>query len=1000
MVILHQNKDTMQENIICMKNHISRSPGQRIIRALILIIVCMALPVNVWAEEEQGTALVSWNDKTGELRFFYYPPGTPYNFPVGLEEKWYRLPEKFESNPIWSGDVLKHVVFKPSFRDYRPKSTAGWFYNCTQLTDIEGLENLNTEDVTDMSYMFFGCKSLTTLDVSSFVTKNVTDMRFMFGQCISLQEIHLDDFYTSNVVNMQCMFVNCNSLKELNVSTFDTRNVTSLSSMFSQCKSLTELDLSSFDTQNAVGMGYMFDHCTNLKTLNLKNFSTRDNTTTLGIFQDCQSLETIYSNNNWSLSKSSIGRQSLMFYNCYSIKGGKGTTYNQYHSDNDYAHIDGGTSNPGYFTELKTNFDYNGGTIPYVELKNNTLTFYYDNKPTTRTGTLYNLKDNQYYYRTDSDKRMPDWFGDRMLVKKAVFDPSFANYRPKKTACWFYLCQNLATIEGMDYLNTENVTDMTGMFRFCGSLTSLDVSRFNTSKVTNMSFMFCYCSKLRNLDVTNFDTSKVTDMQHMFHTCPLEELNLRNFDTSEVLLMPVMFSSCSSLKTIYASEKWTTAKVTTGDYMFYGCRNLVGGMGTIFTPQHIDIEYAHIDGGMVDPGYLTGEYNGTREPYAVLKDSTLTFYYDMNMTCREGTVYPIGEKSNRSWDYSCAIATKTVSFDISFADYRPLQTRNWFGEFIVLTKLENIENLNTSEVTDMSYMFFKCAALPALDLRTFDTRKVKNMFALFYECYSLKKVDVSSFNTSSVTKMGRVFCDCKELPAVDVSNFNTSKVEDMFCMFARCEKLEKLDLSQFDVSNVINMGAMFTECRSLKHLDISRFNTWKVKEYDDLFEACESLVEINVSSFDTRNATSLRRMFIDCNSLERIDISNFFTSNVSTVQNMFTGCRNLQTIYVGHGWSTESIIYSNQMFHGCKNLQGGAGTRFDEAHTDHTYAHIDGGPSNPGYFTYKEYDETKGVEDVQESGRQSEAIYNLQGIRLKEPVKGLYIKNGKKIMAR
>jgi hypothetical protein len=68
---------------------------------------------------------------------------------------------------------------------------------------------------------------------------------------------------------------------------------------------------------------------------------------------------------------------------------------------------------------------------------------------------------------------------------------------------------------------------------------------------------------------------------------------------------------------------------------------------------------------------------------------------------------------------------------------------------------------------------------------------------------------------------------------------------------------------------------------------------------------------------------------------------------------MFYGCRNLTTIYAGSGWSTNAVTSSTDMFKNCTNLVGGKGTTYDANHVDKTYAHIDGGPSNPGYFTAK-----------------------------------------------
>ena len=1013
----------MQENIICMKNHISRSPGQRIIRALIFIIVCMALPVHAWAEEDKGYPLASWNKKTGELFLFYYPPGTMFVRPQGRDDVWYDVRDKYSESdlPVWSGDLLKTVVIDSSFADYRPTSTAYWFYNCPSLTSIEGLENINTSEVADMQHMFDGCSSLKELDLGGWDTRKVKNLYKMFIDCSALTTLNVSDFNTSSVWCMAYMFENCSSLETIDVSCFDTSNVTHMNNMFHDCSSLKNIDVSGFNTEKAIYMEYLFCECTKLQELNLASFSTSKVEFMYSMFFDCQSLtKIIVSRERWNTEN--VTKHSSMFYGCTYLVGEKGTKYNSKHTDKSYAHIDGGPSNPGYLTEdTNGQFEDNSGqTRAYCVLNNGVLTFYYDNKVNSRQGLKFPVE------RNDGALTMPQWYYKRSGVKKAVFDPSFAAFRPTCTARWFYSFPNLVSIEGLNNLNTSQVTTMAEMFRFSYSLLSLDVSSFDTSQVTDMGCMFCLCTSLAHIDVSNFDTSKVKSMLHMFHACPLTTLDLRSFDTSNVTDMYWMFID-SSVKTIYASEKWSTASVKSSREMFKGCQNLVGGMGTKYDSKHIDHEYAQIDGGLCDPGYLTGEYNGTREPYAVLKDSTLTFYYDWNKNCREGMVYPMGDKGERKWDTDCGYSTNTVSFDSSFADFRPKTTRNWFGGFYYLKVIEDIKNLNTSEVTDMGDMFQFCHSLTKLDLRTFDTGKVINMFAMFHECTKLKSVNVSSFNTSNVTSMGRLFCDCEVLSSIDISNFNTKQVKNMWLMFGRCYELQSLDLTNFNTSSVTNMGAMFYGCNSLTHLNISSFNTENVTDMEVLFYDCKLLNEIDVSSFNTKSLLSTRSMFQGCQSLKNLDLTSFNTANVTSMQNMmyyctslesvdlssfntanvtympemFYLCKKLRTVYVGDGWNMKNIQDSSRAFDDCVSLVGGMGTVYDPNHSDHTYAHIDGGPSNPGYFTYKEYDETKGVEDVRVTGRmENEAMYNLQGIRLKEPIKGLYIKNGKKYLKR
>ena len=136
-----------------------------------------------------------------------------------------------------------------------------------------------------------------------------------------------------------------------------------------------------------------------------------------------------------------------------------------------------------------------------------TLTFYYDNLRSTRTGTKYDVP---------TTGATPDWAGDlttpQEKIKHAVFDVSFSDYRPTSTSYWFRCCVKLQDIKDIRNLNTEKVISMRYMFSSCSSLTSIDLSSFNTANVTDMGGMFYRCNSLVSLDLTNFNTEKVTDM--------------------------------------------------------------------------------------------------------------------------------------------------------------------------------------------------------------------------------------------------------------------------------------------------------------------------------------------------------------------------------------------------------------------------------------------------------------------------------------------------------
>ena len=265
---------------------------------------------------------------------------------------------------------IKQVEFAAKIQ---PKSTAYWFYGCSNLTDIKNLRNLDTANVTDMERMFGLCASLTTLDVGGFDTSNVTNMECMFGNCLFLTSLDVSGFNTANVTNMSAMFLGCSLLETLDVSNFNTANVTDMQLMFSSCTSLRELNLRNFNTAKVTNMGQMFSDCNGLTALDLRGFNTANvtnmqamfagcrlagldlssfntaNVTDMNdMFYDCPNLIGIYVSKSFVTSQVKEG--NCMFKGCHLLTGGSGTTYNAEHDDYIYARIDGGPDNPGYFT--------------------------------------------------------------------------------------------------------------------------------------------------------------------------------------------------------------------------------------------------------------------------------------------------------------------------------------------------------------------------------------------------------------------------------------------------------------------------------------------------------------------------------------------------------------------------------------------------------------------------------------------------------------------------
>ena len=471
--------------------------------------------------------------------------------------------------------TIVHIVFDKSFSTYTPTSLYRFFESLTKLETITGLEYLNTENVTNMGRMFYNCSSLTSLDVTHFNTANVTNMSYifsgcskltsldvthfntakvknmhnMFSSCSSLTSLDVTHFNTAKVEDMYGMFYSCSSLALLDVTHFNTENVTNMGYMFYNCSSLTSLDVAHFNTANVKVMSYMFSSCSSLTSLYLTNFNTEKVTNMENMFSGCQALTTIYASSKFVTTQ--VTKSSGMFNKCEKLKGEEVWTKDKA-TDKTFAKIEG-----GYFSRA----------IPRVKYADGTLTFFLASKET--------LGENEYGIY--DGWATPDWVWQNpnvTNVTKVVFDPAFANARPTKCNEWFQNYVNLTSIEGIEYLNTSQVTDMHNMFYNCYHLQTTDFSGFDTRKVKDMSNMFYNCGSLKSLDISNFNTSEVTNMRNMFYHCiGLTSLDLSHFNTSKVSIMISMFQLCSNLLSVNLSG-WDTRNVGSMDHMFEKCISL------------------------------------------------------------------------------------------------------------------------------------------------------------------------------------------------------------------------------------------------------------------------------------------------------------------------------------------------------------------------------------------------------------------------------------------
>ena len=436
----------------------------------------------------------------------------------------------------------------------------------------------------------------------------------MFRNCSALTSLDVSKFNTVNVTNMGRMFSNCSALTSLDVTNFNTEKVTYMVYMFSGCSKLTSLDASKFNTVNVTNMGRMFSNCSALTSLDVTNFNTKKVTNMGRMFFECQALTTIYASSKFVTTQ--VSQSSDMFYNCKKLKGEE-EWKNDKAIDKTYAKIDG-----GYFRDKA--YD----NRPWAKYADGTLTF--------RCGYKKTLGENEY--ELNSGENWPKWFTYASKISKVVFEASFANARPTNCYAWFVNFKNLTQIEGIENLNTENVTSMRDMFNGCSSLISLDVTNFNTANVTDM----CY-----------------------------------------------MFFGCKSLTTIYVSDEFVITNTTNKTYsLFFDCIKLKGAIG--YNKSETNYKFANYKTGYFTK--LVGK-NGDEKIGAAgktLVTDNLTLADDKDFVAYEpftakAASYSRPVKAGTTW------ATLCLPFEVSLADKN-------FRAFKLLSADEGTETVELEEI--------------------------------------------------------------------------------------------------------------------------------------------------------------------------------------------------------------------------------------------------------------------------------------------------------------
>ena len=651
-----------------------------------------------------------------------------------------------------------------------------------------------------------------------------------------------------------------------------------------------------------------------------------------------------------------------------------------------------GVAEPEPYAVLTENTATDGTATPApnraVTEKSYTLTFYYDDKKAERNGM------NIGPFTSESQR---GWSGVNRITG-VMFDDSFAEYTElSSTAYWFFDFISLKSITGIKNLKTEKVTDMSNMFFRCTQLEEIDLSTLNTSNTTNMAYMFAYTG-LTNLDVSLFNTSNVTNMSGMFiGSINLTTLDLTSFNTEKVTTMNSMFENsynftsidissfktssltnadgmfynCTALTTIFASEEWSTEKISEGSQMFRYSTKLVGGKGTTYDENHIDHTYAHIDGGTSNPGYFTDK-NST---ISLCPDESHPHLIDIGLSteskvlcCNLGAQSPEGQGETFTWDELMAlnldngyhVLTEKEISEIVRSERQLIEVNGEKGQLItsangnsLFLPLGDYWSCDVNEDGHAYYMYVKENVVQwartdksekkyarlAYNANTVITEPEpyavlsdSNTILTFY--YDEKKVErngmdvgpfTESYENGIIVGVNSGWYNQRESitkVVFDASFANYTSLTSTRSWFYGCRNLAAITgLQYLKTDNVTDMYSMFDGCSSLKSIDVSGFNTENVTQMWWMFNGCSSLKSLDLSNFNTANVRSMSAMFSGCSSLTSLDLSSFNTTNVTSMKWMFDGCQSLITLNLSN-FNTANLAGTNMddLFVNCGSL--------------------------------------------------------------------------------
>lgn len=923
------------------------------------------------------------------------------------------------------------------------------FADCEQLKNLD-LSHFYTSNVKDMKFMFYKCHGLENIDLNGFDTSSVTNMKYMFYGDSCLSSVDLNMFDTHDVTTFVGMFSNCTSLEKLDLSTLIIGASAETSEMLSGCSGLrelkanTQMELLNEDACKGVGAPETPCLLTVPETFIFGSDPTDD------FFQ--------WKSGYFCISQEM--RDNIIDPESYLVIADKGTTVTLYHDNlkrtrngediinlsESYDPINSivGTVDPSSKV-TKIIFDSS-----FARLRPKSTAYWFNN--------MHNLQaiEGLEYLNTSETENMEGMF--QSCLSLTHLDLRHFDTSKVKNMNWmFYSCNHLESLD-LSHFSIENCMGYDEEYDeeddwFCEgeyhNNTHQLLTKCNSLKYLTLSESM---SNIIGVYYFHYEEYENEDGEILIESEeePLPCIGVGSPDNPCYLVVPDGFhfgdvinpdgfawsGGYFRLATPYASlsEDGTTQT------LYFDNKKSERPEIVILDDGYEGLKAEKAKGVakvVVDPSFANARPNSTYnwfkgmsnltaiEGLENINTSTVNSMRMMFNGCNRLTSIDLSHFNTSNvrdmygMFYNCRSLT---SLDLS--SFNTSKVDNMYNMFYNCNRLAHLDlgHFDTSNVEDMRYMFKSCTSITALNLSHFNTAKVKNMLGMFSDCNSLAVLDLSSFDTSNVESMSMMFQNCYELTSLDLSNFNTKKVRSMSEMFELCSNLKVLDVGSFDTSKVTDMSFMFEGCSSLTSLDLSHFTTSKVKNMCFMFYDCNKLASLELTNFDTSMVTNMRSMFNRCSELRNIDLSHFDTYMVESMYCMFEKCTALESLDVSH-FDTSNLnqddgISCDSLFMDCTSLRQlrisptmynlGEGACYNVGTVARPCQIIApdgfdfGTETKNGVFEWKAgfFIQTDDGINLPIADSDNRPFYNLQGMPVSTPRRGVYIQNGRKVMVR